>query len=336
MKEQMDMALATYGRRAPLRASLPARTWILALLDGTSAVGLAAMAAAPLGPSAPTDLYAACACVLALVAATLMIFGESFGSGTLLAFAGLRVVVVALTLSAAATAGAAMFGGAGLMWVALWVTGFYPMRTAVWAFVVEIAAVAIAAAVNPDHLRTAFDALPMVAGAVVLSLLLGQILGGLRHEARHDELTGLMNRRGLDQAMRELASGRRFAASAHSLVVIDLDGLKLVNDHAGHLAGDQMLVTFATELQTAARGVDLTARIGGDEFVAILPGLSSSQALQWAEAVHAQSGVAWSYGVAERSSGEELEAWLNRADRLMYQAKATTRAARTRTVPALA
>jgi len=332
----MEMALATYGRRAPLRASLPARTWILALLDGTSALGLAAMAAAPLGGSAPTSLYAGCACVLALVAGALLIFGERFGSRTLLAFAGMRVVVVALTLSAASTAGAAMFGGAGLMWVALWVTGFYPTRTTVWAFVAEITAVAIAAAVNPEHLRTAFDALPMIAGAIVLSLLLGQILGGLRHEARHDELTGLMNRRGLDQAMHELASSRRFAASAHSLVVIDLDGLKLVNDHAGHLAGDQMLVTFATELQTAARGVDLTARVGGDEFVAILPGLSSAQAVKWAESMHAQSGVSWSYGVAERSSGEELEAWLNRADKLMYQAKATTRAQRAPTVPALA
>lgn len=336
MKDQTDMALATYSRRTPLRASLPAKTWILALLDGTSAVGLAAMAAAPLGGSVPSTLYAACACALALAAASLMAFGEHMGSRMLLGFAGVRIVVVSLTLAAATSGGAALFGGAGLMWVALWITGFYPMRTAVWTFVAEVIAVAAAAVVNPDHLRTAFDALPMVAGAIVLSLLLGQILDGLRHEARHDELTGLMNRRGLDQAMSELSSGRRFAASTHSLVVIDLDGLKLVNDHAGHLAGDQMLVTFATELQTAARGVDLTARIGGDEFIAILPGISSAEAIKWADRMQEQSGVAWSYGVAERSSGEELEAWLNRADKLMYQAKSATRAARARTVPALA
>ena len=336
MKDQMDMALATYSRHAPVRASLPAKTWMLALLNGTSAVGLGAMAAAPLGGNAPSTLYAACACALALVAAVLMTFGERIGSRTLLGLAAVRIAVVTLTLSAATTGGAALFGGAGLMWVALWVTGFYPTRTALCTFAAEITAVAVASAINPEHLRTAFDALPMVAGAIVLSLLLGQILGGLRHEARHDELTGLMNRRGLDQAMSELASGRRFAASAHSLVVIDLDGLKLVNDHAGHLAGDQMLVTFATELQTAARGVDLTARVGGDEFIAILPGVSSAQAVTWAEAMHAQSGVAWSYGVAERSSGEELEAWLNRADKLMYQAKSATRAERVKAVAALA
>jgi diguanylate cyclase (GGDEF)-like protein len=113
-------------------------------------------------------------------------------------------------------------------------------------------------------------------------------------------------------------------------VVIDLDGLKLVNDHAGHLAGDQMLVTFATELQTAARGVDLTGRIGGDEFIAILPGLSVTDAIRWAERMHETSGVAWSYGVAERDPGEQLEDWLNRADKLMYAAKIATREARAR------
>ena len=211
-----------------------------------------------------------------------------------------------------------------------------PMRAVTWTFVAEIAAVTVAAALNPDHLRTAVDALPMITGGVVLSLLLSQVLGGLRHEARHDELTGLMNRRGLDQAVRELSSGRRFSASAHCLVVIDLDGLKLVNDHAGHLAGDQMLVTFATELQTAARGVDLTARIGGDEFIAILPGLSIGAAIKWAEGLHESSGIAWSYGVAERREGEELEPWLNRADKLMYEAKMATREARLRGLPALA
>ncbi|MGH2862576.1 MAG: GGDEF domain-containing protein [Solirubrobacteraceae bacterium] len=320
----------------PLGVSLPARTWILALLHGTSAVGLAAIAAAPLSGSAPTSLYAACGCVLAVVAAALLIFGTRIGSRGLLLLAGLRVAIVGLTLAAATNAGAALFGGAGLIWVALWVTAFFSKRALGWTFVAEISAVTVATVLNPDHLRTAIDAMPLITGALVLSLLLSQVLDSLRHEARHDELTGLMNRRGLDQAMRELCSGRRFSASAHSLVVIDLDGLKLVNDHAGHLAGDQMLVTFSTELQTAARGVDLTARIGGDEFIAILPGVSGTDAIRWAEGLHGHSGVAWSYGVAERSSGEELEVWLNRADKLMYAAKSATRAARAKPVPALA
>ncbi len=333
--KDLDMALAAANsRRVPLRIALPARLWILALLDGTSAMGLGAIVAAPLGGSAPTGLYAGCACALALAAATLMLLGTRIGPGGLLVFAGLRIVVVGLTLTVAQNGGATLFGGAGMIWVALWTTTFYSRRTLVSIIAAEAATATVAVIVNPDHVRTAIDALPMITGAILLSLLLAHALGSLRHEARHDELTGLMNRRGLDQALRELSRGRRFAASAHSLVVIDLDGLKLVNDHAGHLAGDQMLVTFATELQTAARGVDLTARVGGDEFIAILPGIAAADAHVWAERLHATSGVAWSYGVAERSSGEELEAWLNRADKLMYAAKTATRAARARTLPA--
>jgi diguanylate cyclase (GGDEF)-like protein len=306
------------------------------LLDGTSALGLAAIAAAPLSGSAPTQIYLACGGLLALIAAAVLAFGARLSSRTLLALAGVRVVVVAVTLADASNGGARLFGGAGLIWVALWVTGFYPLRTVMWTFAAEVVAVASAAVINVHHLRLVLDALPMMTGAVVLSLLLSQILGSLRHEARHDDLTGLMNRRGLDRAMHDLASGHRFAAAAHSLVVIDLDGLKLVNDQAGHLAGDQMLVAFATVLQTAARGVDLTARVGGDEFIAILPGLGAQQATEWARRLQDSSDVAWSYGVAERSSGEALDDWLSRADKLMYAAKAASCAARLGPAPALA
>jgi diguanylate cyclase (GGDEF)-like protein len=308
---------------------------MLALLDGTSAVGLAAVAAAPLSVAAPTGLYLACAGVVAVIAACLLTFGARVGARGLLALAGVRIVVVTVTLSVAGDGGATLFGGAGVIWVMLWVTGFFPRRTAIMTFLVEILAVLIAVVINPAHVRTAIDLFPMMTGAALLSILLSQVLNGLRHEARHDELTGLMNRRGLDQALHELSRGRRFAGSA-SLVAIDLDGLKLVNDHGGHLAGDQMLLTFAAELQTAARGIDLTARIGGDEFIAILPGLSGSEAADWAERLRESSVVAWSYGVAERESSESLQPWLGRADKRMYAAKAAARGIRLEPLVALA
>lgn len=320
----MDWALNS--RTARYRASLPARTWTLALLQGTSAVGLSAMAAAPLGGAAPTDLYAACGCALALSALTLLAVGAQMGERALLTMAGLRVAIAAVAMTNAHSAGAALFGGAGLVWVAVWVTGFFPGRTAVMTVLAEIVAVVAAVVLNVHHLRTAVDSVPILSASVILSTLLSQVLGNLRHEARHDLLTGLLNRRGLDQALRDLATSRM--AGTTSLVLIDLDGLKLVNDHAGHLAGDQMLVTFATELQTAARGVDLTARIGGDEFVAILPGLTRVEATRWVDELHASSGVTWSFGVAQRNSGEALEPWLGRADKLMYAAKAATRSTR--------
>jgi len=330
----MDMNWAEIGRRAHMTESLPAKTWTLALLQGTSAVGLAAIAAAPLGGHAPTKVYAVCGVVLILIAAGLMAFGTHVSDRALLALASVRVIVVGVALAVSQSAGATLFGGAGLIWISLWVTGFFPPRAAI-AFALEVVVISAAVAINHEHLRTAIDALPMLSGAALLSVMLSQVLNNLRHEARHDQLTGLMNRRGLDMALGDLWSGRRFEGTA-SLVVIDLDGLKLVNDHAGHLAGDQMLMTFATELQTAARGVDLVARIGGDEFIAILPGLSAVEATRWVAQMHDDSGVAWSFGVAERRADEQLEPWLGRADKLMYVAKATTRSARMRHLPAVA
>jgi diguanylate cyclase (GGDEF)-like protein len=315
--------------------SSPAKTWTLALLHGTSAVSLAAVAAAPLSGGAPTRVYAACGVVLVLVAAALLTCGARFSDRILLALAGVRVLVAGVVLAASHSAGATLFGSAGLIWVGLWLTAFFPVRAVVVGLLGEVAVISGAAAINTQHLRTVIDALPMLTGSVILSVLLGQVLGNLRHEARHDELTGLLNRRGLDQALSELWEGRRFAGTA-SLVVVDLDGLKLVNDHAGHLAGDQMLVTFATEMQTAARGVDLVARIGGDEFIAILPGLSAVEATRWAARLHDSSGVAWSFGVAQRGNDEQLDTWLGRADKLMYVAKAATKSARMRHVAAAA
>ena len=329
------MDWAAFSRRAHLPAYLPARTWTLALLQGTSALGLAAMTAAPLSGAASTRLYAACGIGLALTAAVLLAFGRRIGDRMLLALAALRIVVAALAIAYGHSGGATLFGGAGLIWVALWVTVFYRARVVMLTVGAEIVAAAAAIAANPDHVRTALDTMPMLSGAGILSVLLAQALSSLRHEARHDVLTGLLNRRGLDQAIRELSTGRRFEGTV-SLVAIDLDGLKAVNDQAGHLAGDQMLMTFATELQTAVRGVDLVSRIGGDEFVAILPGQTAGEATLWAAQLRGRSQIAWSYGVAERVAGESFEPWLDRADERMYTAKAATRSRRLRPVTAVA
>lgn len=323
------MGLAVTNRRTDWLSFLPTEVWTLALLQIASAIGLAAMAAAPLDGAAPVGVYTVCSCALAACAAGLVVCGRRMGERMLLACLGLRIAVAAVTVGAAHSAGAALFGGAGLVWVGLWVTVFHPRRVVTFTAIAEGAAMLGAVIYNGDHARTLVDSIPTLTGAVLVSVLLSSVLGGLRHEARHDPLTGLLNRRGLERAMEALSSERRFAGAA-SLVLIDLDGLKEVNDCAGHHAGDQLIQTMASELQTGVRGVDLVARVGGDEFVAILPGLGSREAIAWAERLHRESGLAWSFGVAQRYSGEPLGSWLDRADELMYQAKAANRATRTR------
>jgi len=307
-----------------LAIRLPARVWTLALLDVTSAIGIAVLAGAPMGAGSPVALYAVIAGVLAGIAAMLLACGTRLSNGVLLWLAAVRAVVALMMIATAHSAGATLFSGAGLVWVAIWVTGFYTRRLQLMTLAAQFAGLLLAVAVNGHHVRTAVNGGALFGAAVILSMLLAQSLGSLRHEARHDHLTGLMNRYGLDEALIRLRLTATQAAVT-SLVAIDLDGLKEVNDEGGHQAGDRMLVTFATELSAGARRTDLLARVGGDEFIAILPGVSTADATRWASEVQQRSSVTWSFGVAERRADEPLERWQGRADQNMYAAKSRTR-----------
>jgi diguanylate cyclase (GGDEF)-like protein len=302
------------------------------LLDATSAVGLVGMAVAPLSASPSVSLDAVCAGILGVIAAGLIVWGGRIGGRGLLGLAAVRIAIAAAVVGVAQSAGATFFACAGFLWVALWVAVFFPRRVQALTLGAELLAVVVAVAVNDHHVRTGVDSGAILAVTVIVSMLLSQALAGLGREARHDHLTGVLNRYGLDQALTH--SGQR-AREVASLVAIDLDGLKLVNDRDGHLAGDRMLVDFATELAAAARRTDLTARVGGDEFIAILPGASAAEATRWARELRARSSVSWSFGVAERTPDEPLEPWLARADQFMYAAKPADRV-QLRSVPASA
>jgi diguanylate cyclase (GGDEF)-like protein len=94
----------------------------------------------------------------------------------------------------------------------------------------------------------------------------------LKREATHDPLTRLNNRRlFLDRIAKEIARAEA-AQEAFSIVFLDVDDLKVVNDTYGHLAGDALLREVANALTDAVRGEDVVARYGGDEFIVLLPG----------------------------------------------------------------
>lgn len=100
-------------------------------------------------------------------------------------------------------------------------------------------------------------------------------------EAFTDPLTGLYNRRGLDLAFEALRQGTLHSAPHHfALVVMDLDHFKALNDSRGHAAGDAMLRHVAAGLRAITRGIDTLSRIGGDEFVLLLPRLCDPAALK--------------------------------------------------------
>jgi diguanylate cyclase (GGDEF)-like protein/PAS domain S-box-containing protein len=149
-------------------------------------------------------------------------------------------------------------------------------------------------------------------------------------QSAHDLLTGLRNRRGFDLAATEALEIADRTSTPAQLAYFDLDGLKSVNDTLGHRAGDALLRRFADALQAATRDADVSARIGGDEFVLLLFGADRADA---EEVVHriedafeqtsGEPGGSFSVGLAGHGpgSGHSLERLLDRADAAMYEAK---------------
>lgn len=107
----------------------------------------------------------------------------------------------------------------------------------------------------------------------------------LAHQALHDPLTALPNRRAFERVLEETVAASRRAGDCGALCFIDLDHFKAVNDTAGHAAGDALLRTVADLIRKRLRAEDFVCRIGGDEFALILRGCSASDARRIAEAV---------------------------------------------------
>ncbi|MCU1450249.1 MAG: putative kDa protein in hypE 3region [Acidimicrobiales bacterium] len=155
----------------------------------------------------------------------------------------------------------------------------------------------------------------------------------LSHQALHDSLTGLPNRRLLiDRIEQALARAGR-EGSRVAVVLLDLDRFKLVNDSWGHTAGDKVLTAVAGRLYAAVRAADTVARFGGDEFVVVREGVGGAWeaarfAERLAEAVDGQLEIEGedvfvraSLGVTVGEGGDSAEALLRDADAAMYTAK---------------
>ncbi len=145
--------------------------------------------------------------------------------------------------------------------------------------------------------------------------------------ARSDSLTGLPNRRTLDEQLpREMARARR-AESDLCLAIIDLDHFKAYNDTHGHLAGDEVLRRCAMAWDSELRGEDTIVRFGGEEFLVVLPDTSPEQAFEIVERLRAATPdeQTCSAGLACWDFVESAEDLVGRADSALYRAKAAGR-----------
>jgi GGDEF domain-containing protein len=145
-------------------------------------------------------------------------------------------------------------------------------------------------------------------------------VAGLRADARSDALTGLGNRRAFDLAFgMELARAERHQR-CFSVALIDLDGLKAINDSRGHTTGDARLQDGARRLATMCRSIDSAYRVGGDEFVVLLPETDGPGAGTFVGRLRAGPMPAFSYGTATfPADGHEL---LDVADRRLSSERA--------------
>jgi diguanylate cyclase (GGDEF)-like protein len=187
-------------------------------------------------------------------------------------------------------------------------------------------------------LSAVWNALTQLVVLTLVAVLLDSLHRALEHQ-RHlaavDSLTGALNRRAFEIA----AERERLRAARHgtalSLAYLDVDHFKAANDRLGHHAGDRVLAEVARAISEAVRGTDLFARMGGDEFVLLLPETDAREAMTVVQRVRAAAAsaaraagypVALSAGITTfRFPPESVDAMLAAADDLLYKAKAAGR-----------
>src|SRR5438067_4628625 len=151
--------------------------------------------------------------------------------------------------------------------------------------------------------------------------------------ARTDGLTGLMNRRALDEELQRCLAEFQQQGRPATLLMLDVDQFKKFNDTFGHLAGDHVLAYTAKLLHGQALATDVVARFGGEEFAILFKGAAAASVRERAERLRQQIGkrmlglgdrklhVTASAGLAELVAGDTVTDWVARADRALYTAK---------------
>ena len=208
----------------------------------------------------------------------------------------------------------------------------------VWAGVAITAVLLVAVTVGVDPASVAADPpqliFPLALLAAVALLSTARLRSDLEHrpEAILDGLTGMLNRRAMKDRMGELDEQAGQTGAPVGVIIADIDRFKRINDEHGHARGDAVLVEVAATMRTVLRAFDLAYRVGGEEFVVLLPGASRDEAALLAERLraavagtaHAGLDVTVSLGVATTEGDAVADAML-RADTALYAAKAAGR-----------
>ena len=189
---------------------------------------------------------------------------------------------------------------------------------------------------DPVRFAESVEALVEATGAIQAAAMEAHVQTRSRElesQANTDPLTGLGNLRALQRQLANLLDVHKRYQHPFAVLLMDIDGLKRINDSFGHQAGDRVLMQVAMSLRRSIRSVDTAARIGGDEFCVLLPQQDLKSAAKLAArlataieeevAAPGDPAVAVSIGVASAPEhGDDAEALIDTADRAMYRAKA--------------
>jgi len=192
-----------------------------------------------------------------------------------------------------------------------------------------------------DYIATAYAMFSQSMGTVfvlataltLMALLVSDMLRDVTWRSITDPLSGLLNRRGFEESLADMLTKRGPNGPPLSLVYIDLDRFKSINDTFGHAAGDRVIEAFADILREASAGLHVIGRVGGEEYAVALSHCNAATAQLFAESVRAAFGetqvegfppgqrFSASFGVATLDGAETPSALMERADAALYEAK---------------
>ncbi|HEY7775536.1 MAG TPA: GGDEF domain-containing protein [Kineobactrum sp.] len=256
-------------------------------------------------------------------------------------FAHYALILFGLVITVASLMSALLVSSNGLLWayLVIWVNCLIlPRLLTVLVNALIILALAVTSRLFESplhHISWITVAMLMAVFGLIFTNQLRQQRRLLAAQATLDPLTGVGNRRLMQQHLEAtVAERRRTSDLSSTIMVIDLDLFKRINDNHGHDAGDQVLADFAARVRDTLRAEDGLYRMGGEEFVVLLRGMPADAAELALPELHQRlSGsvqgpdgpVRFSAGAAVLKRGEDWSKWLARADDALYAAKAAGR-----------
>jgi diguanylate cyclase (GGDEF)-like protein len=302
----------------------PGQSKVLSTATGLIAAVCGVTAIVPFSDTAPRGLAAVLAVVGLGLAFALRRLAHRLTAGHVHLFLVFVTAVMTWCVAGSTTATGAVVTAVSFFWVAMYAAVFQT-RT---EMAVHLALVGAGLAyglwsASPPSIPQSW--LFLMGTITGVAWVLNGKVSGLRQDATRDELTGAMTRRGfLDVAAREIAWSAR---TGHPLtvVVLDLNGFKDINDRFGHAAGDAVLAGLPRAWAPSLRPRDVLGRLGGDEFALLMPGTDHVEAAVVVDRLRASSvSVTFAAGIVQWA-GQDLEAWLAAADDRQYADKGRLR-----------